>query len=119
MPQYMLLLYSDPSDWATMSPEEMQKAIQKFVAWREKLVSQKILVGSHKLMDEPGKVMRGKGQIRVMDGPYSEAKEVLGGYFLIEAANYDQAVDRTRDCPGLEYGGTIEVREVDPMTPRK
>jgi len=114
----MLLLYDDPSHWMTISPEEMQKAIEKFVGWREKLVNQKILVGSHKLMDEPGKVMRGKGQVRVTDGPYSETKEVLGGYFLIEAADYREAVDRTRDCPGLEYGGTIEVRQVDPMVPR-
>ena len=118
MAQYMLLLYNDPSDWKTMSPEDMQKAIRKFVAWREKVSSQKLLVGSHKLADDPGKVMRGKGQVRVTDGPYSETKEVLGGYFLIEAPNYHAAVDLARDCPGLEYGGTIEVREVDPMAPR-
>lgn len=119
MAQYMLLLYNDPSGWKTMSPEDMQKAIQKFTAWREKVRSQNLLVGSHKLADDPGKVMRGKGQIRVTDGPYSETKEVLGGYFLIEAPNYNAAVDLARDCPGLEYGGTIEVREVDPMVPRK
>jgi hypothetical protein len=63
--------------------------------------------------------MRGKSQVRVTDGPYSETKEVLGGYFLIEAPNYNAAVDRARDCPSFEYGGTIEVREVDVMTPRK
>jgi hypothetical protein len=119
MAQYMLLLYDDPSQWKTMSPADMQKAIQKFVAWREKIHSQNVLVGSHKLADDPGKVMRGKGQVRVTDGPYSETKEVLGGYFLIEAPNYNAAVDLARDCPGLEYGGTIEVREVDPMMPRK
>jgi len=74
---------------------------------------QKILVSSSKLADEPGKVMRpGKGKPRVTDGPYSETKEVLGGYYLIEAANYDQAIERIRDHPHLEHG-TIEVREVD------
>jgi hypothetical protein len=119
MAQYMLLLYNDPSGWKIMSPEDMQKAIQKFAAWREKVRSQNLLVGSHKLADDPGKVMRGKGQVRVTDGPYSETKEVLGGYFLIEAPNYNAAVELARDCPGLEYGGTIEVREVDPMVPRK
>ncbi len=61
--------------------------------------------------------MRGKnGQVRVTDGPYSETKEVLGGYYTIEAASYEQALDRARDCPHLEYGGTIEVRQVDEMT---
>jgi hypothetical protein len=58
----------------------------------------------------------GAGQVRVTDGPFSEAKEVLGGYFLITAASYDEAVRRAGDCPHLEYGGTIEVRQVDAMT---
>ena len=55
--------------------------------------------------------MRG---VTVMNGPYAEAKEVIGGYFMIEAANYDQAVQLARDCPNLELGGTIEVREIEP-----
>ena len=49
------------------------------------------------------------------DGPYSETKEVLGGYFTIEAASYDQAIERLRDCPHLLFGGTIELRQVDVM----
>jgi hypothetical protein len=115
MPSYMLLLYNDPATWKTMSPEEMQRAMQKFVAWREGLRSQKLLVGSAKLRDEPGKVLRRKDQVRVTDGPYSETREVLGGYFTIEAANYDAAVEQSRSCPALEYDGTIEVREVEPV----
>jgi hypothetical protein len=67
-----------------------------------------------KLTDEPGKVVRRRdGQVRVTDGPYSETKEVLDGYYIIEAASYDQAIERSWDCPHLEYGGTIEVRQVD------
>ncbi len=111
MPHYMLLLYDNPSNWTSMSPEDMQKAIQKYVAWREKLRTKKIFMGSNKLTADPGKVIRGKA--RVIDGPYSETKEVLGGYFAIEAPNYNAAVEECRDCPHLEYGGTIEVRQVD------
>jgi hypothetical protein len=55
------------------------------------------------------------GQLRVTDGPYSETKEVLGGYFTIEAASYDQAIERLRDCPHFLFGGTIELRQVDVM----
>ena len=51
------------------------------------------------------------GKPKSTDGPYSETKEVLGGYYMIEAANYDEAVQRTLDHPHLEYGGTIEVRQ--------
>jgi hypothetical protein len=116
MPKYMLLLHDDPSVFATISPEQMQKVIEKYMKWGQTLKSSGILVGSHKLTDEPGRVMRGKnGQVRVTDGPYSETKEVLGGYYTIEAASYEQALDRARDCPHLEYGGTIEVRQVDEM----
>jgi hypothetical protein len=52
------------------------------------------------------------GKLRTTDGPYSESKEVLGGFYIIEAANYDEAVERARDHPTLEYGGTVEVRQI-------
>ena len=113
MPSYMLLLYDNPANWQNLSPEDMQKAIEKYMGWGEKLRSSGIFLASHKLADDAGKVMRGRGQVRVTDGPYSETKEVLGGYYLIKAANYNEAVARARDCPHLEYGGTIEVRQVD------
>jgi hypothetical protein len=116
MPQYMLLLYSNPAGWGTVSPEEMQKAIEKYVAWGRRLRMDGVLVASHKLADDAGKVIRGYSKdLRVMDGPYSETKEVLGGYYLIEAPNYAAAVKQCNDSPHLEYGGTVEVRQVDPL----
>jgi RNA polymerase sigma factor (sigma-70 family) len=76
-----------------LSPEEMQKAIEKYSAWRSK----PFVKGSNRLADDPGKIMRGAGaKRRTTDGPYSEGKEVLGGYYLIEAANYEQAVSSLR-----------------------
>jgi hypothetical protein len=116
MPSYMLLLYNDPANWQNMSPEDIQKAIQKFMAWGGKLRTSGIHLASHKLADDAGKVIRGRSQVRVTDGPYSETKEVLGGYYLIKAANYNEAVERSRDCPALEYGGSVEVRQVDAMS---
>jgi hypothetical protein len=108
MPQYMLLLYHDPSGWMKMSPEEMQKAIEKYMAWTKKPFN----VRSVRLAPDPGRVMRPvNGQTRVTDGPYGETKEVLGGYYLIEAANYDEAIERSLDHPHLAYGGRIDVRE--------
>jgi hypothetical protein len=52
------------------------------------------------------------GQTRTTDGPYSETKEILGGYYTIEAASYDEAVQLSHGHPHLEIGGTIEVRQV-------
>ena len=112
MPQYMLLLYDDPSGWQKLSPEEMQKALEKYMAWLQK----PFMKGSARLTEDTGRVIRSKGGTpRATDGPYSETKEVLGGYYLIEAANYDEAVQRSLDHPHLEYGGTIEVRQTYQM----
>lgn len=114
MPKYMLLLHDDTSAFASVSPEEMQKIIQKYVVWGQRLRQAGLMHGGEKLTDEPGKVLKRKdGTVRVTDGPYSESKELLGGFYIIEAGSYDEAIDRSRDCPQLEFGGTIEVRQVD------
>jgi hypothetical protein len=112
MAQYFLFLYDDPTGWAKLSPQEMQQALEKYMAWGEKATKAGYLKGSHRLSEDAGKVMRNG---RITDGPYSETKEILSGYYLIEAANYDQAVERTKDHPHLEHGGTIEVRGIHPM----
>jgi hypothetical protein len=109
MAQYLLLLYNDPSWMKNLSPEEMQKAVEKHGAWRKNAFAK----DGKRLADDAGKVLRpGTGKARVTDGPYSESKEALGGFYVIEAANYDEAVALTQDHPHLEYGGTIEVRHV-------
>ncbi len=110
MPQYMLLLYSNPADLQHLSPEEMQKALEKFMAWRNKPFT----VDGKRLGEDTGRVLRSAkgGKPRTTDGPYSETKEILGGYYTIEAANYDEAVKLALDHPTLEYGGTIEVRQL-------
>ena len=109
MPQYMLLLHGDSSSWAKVSPEEMQKAVEKYMAWTKK----PFMVESRRLGNDAGRVIRGAtSAARVTDGPYSETKEALGGYYTIEAANYDEAVKRALDHPHLEYGGTLEVRQL-------
>ena len=116
MAKYMLLLHDNPAAFVDVSPEQMQQVIEKYIAWGNRLREAGVMQGGDKLTDEPGKVVRRRdGQVRVTDGPCSETKEVLGGYYIIEAGSYDQAIERSRDCPHLEYGGTIEVRQVDMM----
>jgi hypothetical protein len=109
MAQFMLLLYDDPSGWRELSPEEMQKATEKYMAWRTKPFTR----DSNRLADDPGRVIRSNGgKAHTADGPYSETKEVLGGYYTIEADSYDHAVQLSLTHPHLEHGGTIEVRQV-------
>jgi len=109
MAQYLLLLYNGPSHMQDLSPEEMQKALEKYSAWRQKSFTK----DGRRLAADAGKVLRPQaGKPRVTDGPYSESKEALGGFYLIEADNYEQAVEYALVNPHLEYGGTIEVRHI-------
>ncbi len=107
MPQYMLLLHQDPSGWSDLSPEAQQQAMEKYMAWTKKSTLSK------RLAPGPGRVIRPhNGHPRATDGPYAETKEHLGGFYMIEAPNYDEAVRVAMDHPHVEYGGTIEIREV-------
>ena len=116
MPRFMLLLHDDVNAFSALSPEQMQKVIEKYVNWGDRLRSSGVIRDGQKLTDEPGRVIRSSGgQVRVTDGPYSETKEVLGGYYTIAADGYEQAIEVARTCPHLEYGGTIEVRQIDTM----
>lgn len=112
MSQFLLLLYADPSGWAKLSPEEMQKATQRYMEWTQKPITK----DSQRLGDDAGKVIRTvNGKPRVTDGPYSQSKEVLAGYYLIGAANYDEAVKLALEHPHVEYGNAVEIRELRKM----
>ena len=114
MPQYMLLLH-DTGTFPDLSPEEIQSIIQRYMTWRQKVASQGRTITGHKLKDREGRLLRGKvGAPVVTDGPYAEATEVIGGLFMIEAKDYDEAQRLASDCPHLEFG-TIEIREVQPI----
>ena len=76
MAQFMLLLYDDQKIFTRMSPEEMQQALGKYMAWRK----EPFTVDGKRLADDHGKVLRlSNGVASAADGPYSETKEVLGG----------------------------------------
>ena len=113
MPKYMLLLHDDPAGFMSLSPDEMQKAIEKYVAWGDRLRAEGVILDGAKLQDEPGRVLRRRdGRVRATDGPHTESKEVLGGYYLIQADTYEEAIARASDCPHLEFGA-IEIRALD------
>lgn len=113
MPSYLLLLHEDPAAFAHVSPEEMQAIIQKYTDWKDRMQIAGALKRGEKLQDGTGRVLRRTaGQTSITDGPYTESKEVIGGLFEIEAANFEAAVEAAGDCPHLEYGA-IEIREIE------
>jgi hypothetical protein len=111
----MLIQHQTPNvgGYRQKSPEEIQGIMERYHAWGAKLrAAGKILTGE-KLAEEGGKVVTAqKGSVVVLDGPYSETKEVVGGYSVIQAEDYEEAVELVRDCPGLAFG-SIAVRQVD------
>jgi hypothetical protein len=118
MPNFVLLLHQNPKMLSNASPEEIQKILAKYGAWREELVRTNKMRAGIKLGNDGGRHMRVAGEkISVTDGPYSESQEVLGGLFMIEAANYDEAVAIARTGPHLIGGNWIEVRSVDVVHP--
>jgi hypothetical protein len=97
------------------TPEMIQAVIQKYNDWAERLRQSGHLLSLNKLRDEDfGRHLRGFGAEQVItDGPYAETKEVIGGYWIITAQDYDEAIKLARDCPSLEFGARLEVREVE------
>ena len=115
MAKFMLILHDSPGRMKRMSPEEMQRTFEKYRAWSDRIRAAGRMVASDKLQDEGGKVLsRREGRLSVLDGPYSEAKEVVAGFFVFKADNYEQAVELTSDCPHLNFG-RIELRQDDAM----
>jgi hypothetical protein len=113
MPEYILLLHETPGTFHGLSPAEMQTAIQRYKGWRESMSAKGHQAGGKKLREGAGRVMKSNsGKTIVTDGPYTELREVIGGFFTFVADNFDQAVELTRDCPHLQYG-TVEILEVE------
>jgi hypothetical protein len=107
--EYMLLFRGAHWD-KNLSPEEIQKIMGQWNAWFERLTLQGKVKSAHPLERE-GKLVSGKGRT-IADGPFAESKEAIGGYFLLELDDFNEALEIAKECPTLEYGVTVEVRPV-------
>jgi hypothetical protein len=111
--QYLLMIYSKEGVWEKMSPTEQQKGMAAYNAFTEALKKSGVLIGSNRLRPASSattvRVADGKSQ--VLDGPYADTKEQLGGYYLIDVADLDAALVWAGRCPGASHG-IVEVRPV-------
>lgn len=106
---YMLIFRG--TDWYKgLSPEEMQQVGEKWMTWFSRLKDEGTAIAGNPLERE-GKIVSGKNRV-VSDGPFAEAKETIGGYFLLKVNTLDEAVAIAQQCPGLPYGIRVEVRAV-------
>jgi hypothetical protein len=111
---YMLLFRG--TDWhKALSPEQIQHVMSQWGDWFNRLADEGKLKAGQPLERET-KIVSGKGRT-VSDGPFAESKEDVGGYFLLTVDNFDDAVEVAQQCPGLEYGISVEVRPVAEQCP--
>src|SRR5579864_4090640 len=111
--QYLMLVYAAESGWATMTPEQQAAGAEQYARFTQEIKDGGKLLGSNRLtpVASATTVRVRDGKRIVTDGPYAETKEQLGGYFLIEAKDLDEAIAISVRCPGAHHG-TIEVRPV-------
>jgi hypothetical protein len=95
----------------TASAEQRQQHTQKWLAWFKELGAQGYVKDIGRPLENGGKVVTGR-QKAIQDGPYAEAKDVIGGFSIIEADDLDEAAELSKGCPILEVGGSVEVRPV-------
>jgi hypothetical protein len=93
------------------SPEQMQQMMQKWMAWMKDLGAKGHIKDRGQPLERAGKLVQGR-QKTVTDGPFAEAKDVVGGYTLIEAEDLSEAVELSKGCPIFEVEGAVEVRPV-------
>ena len=93
------------------SPEQMQKSMEKWMAWFKQLADQGYIKDPGLPLEFEGRVVKGK-QKTLVDGPFAEAKDVVGGFTLVEARDLNQAVEISKGCPIFEVDGAVEVRPV-------
>src|SRR4051794_31119802 len=116
--EYLLLFRGN--DWHKgLSLEEMEKVMNQWMTWFNRLTAEGKCKSGQPLEREGGKIVSGKKGKVVADGPFAEAKEEVGGYFLLQVADVDEAVAIAKQCPGLDYGLVVEVRPVADMCPLK
>jgi len=111
MKDFMMLFIS--ADYAAMglSPEEMQGRMGKWFAWDSKMKEAGVVKSGNALKSHAKRVA---GPERVVsDGPFAESKELIGGYYVITAENYDAVVEIAQDYPDYDLGGAVEIREIE------
>lgn len=108
-----MLIFRDttPEAYEGMTREETKQCLQTWNAWVGSIAAEGKLQAGHPL--EPSvRVVAGARGERVVDGPFAEAKEAIGGYLLLTVANLEEATEIAQRCPNLKHGMEVEVREV-------
>ena len=114
MKEFLFLFRGGDGATLQQSPEKWQAHMEKWTKWMGELSEKGKLIGAQPLSPS-GKIVTGPKKV-ITDGPFMEGKEMVGGYLMCKAGNYDEAVQISRGCPILESDdGVVEVREIQQM----
>jgi hypothetical protein len=108
MARFLFVYRGGNDDYAKMTPDEIQQNMQKWGTWIREAMQQGWMVDPGDALTEEGRVVNAKKV--VMDGPFVESKECVGGYSIVKADTIDAAAELAKGCPGLLTGGKVEVR---------
>jgi hypothetical protein len=114
---YLLMLYVNENGWTKMSKAEQEQGAAAYTAYTQALKKAGALVGANRLQPTTvaTTVREANGKTQVLDGPYAESKEQLGGYYLIDVPDLDAALSWAARCPASNHG-VVEVRPIWEMT---
>jgi hypothetical protein len=110
---YLLLIVESPGQRQARGPEAGHEVYDRMLDYARSLKSRGVLVGTNSLKEEGARLTVRDGQRTVVDGPFTEAKELVGGYFLLDVQTRDEALALAGECPAAEWA-TVEVRETGP-----
>ncbi len=113
MKEFLLIFRNDFKSMPKGSPEEMQAITKRWMDWVGGIAAQNKLFDRGNRLSSSGRVVKPDNVIT--DGPYSEIKESVGGYSIVKADSYEEAVEVAKGCPVLQMGGNVEVREIDQL----
>lgn len=115
-PYLLLFRNAGPETHAGLTPKQREALAQRWNDWYDSLAAAGKVEHGQPLGLE-GRVVSGRRGERVVDGPFAETKEVVGGYFMLNVADMDEATAIARQCPGLPLGLTVEIRPLAAVSP--
>ena len=111
--RYLLMICSDENNIAAMTPESGEKMMAEYFAFQEEMASRGVLVGGDRLQPttDATTVRVREGETLTTDGPFAETKEQIGGYYMVDCKDLDEAIEVAAKIPGARLG-SIEVRPI-------
>ena len=115
MANFLFVYRNSRESYGTMTPEEMQQMLQKWQAWMAEGLRKGWMLDAGDALKKEGRVVSGAKKV-ISDGPFIEAKEIVGGFSIIQADTLEDATELAKGCPIFLRGGSVEVRPLQGFT---